>query len=135
MTPNEAKDEILAVFKTSWDDTGYTAIYTDVPGSVPSEETPWARVTLMHLDGKQSSLSGENGNRRFANSGLLTVQIFTPIGDGGVAGSDLVYTLMQAYSRTRGQVWYLNPRMREVGKDGAFEQTNFLVDFNYDDLR
>lgn len=134
MTLDEARDEIYAVFKAAWDDTGYTAIYPDVTADVP-EVGAWARVTLNHADGMQTTLGGI-GARKFTMTGFLTVQVFTPRGDGNALGYRLGRVLLQAFSNASGSVWYRNPRIKEVpGGSGAFSQINFLVDFQYDDTR
>lgn len=138
MTSSEAVDEMLAIFKTVWDDTGYTAIYTDVAGSKPTVQEPWARVTVKHAIGGQASLSDDTGKKVFTQLGTIFIQIFAPQGAGQVQARDLAQLLLVAYSKRKngvGSVWYRNQRMKEIGSDGAFDNTNVLIDFTYDDLR
>lgn len=134
MTPDQARDEMLAVFKAAWDTTGYVAVYSDVPGSVPSAEDPWARATIRHSTGGQSGFGG-SAVRKFTQAGTLIVQVFAPVGDGLSKAYELAQLLLLAYSQSQGTVWYRRMRIQEAGNDGAFEQINVLIDFTYDDQR
>lgn len=134
MTPDQARDEMLAVFKAAWDTTGLGVTYTDVPGSVPSADEAWARVTLRHADGGQTGF-GATEVKKYTNSGALTVQVFAPVGDGSTEAYRLAQLLLLAFSQARGSVWYRRMRIREAGADGAFEQINFITEFTYDDQR
>lgn len=131
---DEATDEMLTVFKDAWDLTGYAAVWSDIPGSVPQTEEPWARVTVRHADGGQTSLANAQGARMFTHTGTLWVQLFVPMGQGGTKGYELAQLVLSAYRSARGAVWYRNHRHREAGKSGAFEQVNCLIDFSYDTI-
>lgn len=132
-TPEQARDEMLAVFKAAWDPTGYTAIWSDIPGTVPASEAPWARVTVRHQDGRQGSLSNQAGVTRHTYTGTLFVQLFVPVGQGLTLGYTLARLVVQAYRTARGAVWYRRQQFREAGNSGAFEQINVTVEFTYDD--
>jgi hypothetical protein len=134
MSPQDAIDAMYAVVKTAWDATGFTIVWTDVPGSVPAESAPWARPTVTHATGGQSSLAGATGTKRWTATGTLTVQVFAPVGDGRAKAYELAHAMMLAFRTATGPVWYRNHRLKEVGNDGAFEQINVMVDFNYDDF-
>lgn len=134
MTSDQARDEILAIFKAAWDTTGYIALYPDVGGK-PPDDAAWARVQTRHATGRQSSLTGGLGTKRWTQVGVLTVQVFAPQGDGMKEVYRLAELVLNAYRDAHGSVWYRNPRMREVGTSGAFEQINVLVDFTYDETR
>jgi hypothetical protein len=135
MTPIEAQDEMLAIFKTTWDDTGYTATYDDLPGQVPAN-APWARVTIQHDTGGQSSLASADSLRIFTHSGTLTIQVFTPKGGGNTKGYQLAHQVLTAYSpKQGGGVWFRNQRLKETRGDEGFAQINVLVDFSYDEMR
>lgn len=134
MTPEEARDAMLTVFKDAWDTTGYAAVWSDIPGSKPPvAEEPWARVTVRHGDGKQNSLANSSGGRIYGHMGTLWVQLMCPIGDGGTRGLQLARLVLQAFRDARGEPWYRNHRFRESGNDGAFSVTTCLIDFTYDD--
>lgn len=136
MTFDEARDYILGVFKGVWDTTGFPAAWTDVPGSAPGSETVWARATIRHATGRQASLAGENGPRRYSRGGTVFIQVFAPVGDGSKAGYEAAQLVVNAYQAARHpNIWFRDVRMNEVGKDGAFEQLNVLATFSYDDVR
>lgn len=136
MNTNDARDQILGVFKTAWDTTGFPARYTDVPGGIPDEESPWARALVRHLTGRQASLAGEGGARRWRETGIVLVQVFAPVGDGSVRVYNLAQLIKNAYRDAKNlDVWFRNTRMKEVGASGGFEQVNVTTDFIYDDVR
>ncbi len=132
-TPDQAIDLMLAVFKAAWDQTGYTARYPDNPGGPPQNAEPWARVTVRHALGGQTSLGNSSGSIKYTHAGSLIIQIFVPMGDGMGSGYVLARTVLKAYRDARGAVWYRNHRFREVGSDGAYTQINCTIDFSYDD--
>lgn len=131
MSPEAAVDEMLAVFKAAWD-PAHPVLWPDVAGEVPASGS-WARVTVQHFSGGQSSLANDVGAKKHTATGTLTAQIFAPIGNGKVTGYQLAYVVLQAYRNARGSVWFRNHRVREAGNSGAHEQTNVLIDFSYDD--
>lgn len=138
MTPDQARNEMLAVFKAAWDSTGFAAVYQDVKSSVPAQvsnlNVPWARIVVKHFDGGQTGF-GATVEKRFTNTGVIWVQIFSPVGDGLTKAYELSQLVLVAFCQARGSVWFRNMRMKEVGVSGAFEQINVLADFNYDDRR
>ncbi len=136
MSPQDAVREMLSIFKAVWDDQGYTAIYTDVAGSKPTVQEPWARVTVRHNDGGQKTLGDQSTKRVFTDTGTIFIQVFAPQGAGHVSSRSLAHLVRTAYCQTGGgSVWYRNQRLKEIGGDGAFDNTNVLIDFTYDDLR
>jgi len=136
MSPQDAVREMLSIFKAVWDDQGYTAIYTDVAGSKPTVQEPWARATVKHALGAQASLSDTNGQKIYTEAGTIFIQVFAPQGAGQVSSRSLAHLIQVAYCQNGGGlVWYRNQRLKEIGSDGAFDNTNVLIDFTYDDLR
>jgi hypothetical protein len=117
-TYETAVDEMLTVIKTAWD-------------------TPWARTSIQHFTGRQSSLTGGLGTTRWARAGTLTVQIFVPRGNG----LSLAYQLAKIVGdsleggATPSGVWFRNVRLVEAGADGNFEQLNIKADFTYDEVK
>lgn len=136
MTPIEARDVIFGIFKTIWDTTGFEAIYPDKTGYLPTGEMPWARATIQHATGKQSSLSGSSGTKRFTETGIVTIQVFTPVGDGSTASYQLATLVRDAYRDALGPiVWFRDVQIHEVGISGASFQNNVLATFSYDEVR
>lgn len=133
MTPEEAEDIILGIFKTAWDPR--PAVYDDDPGNIPTGEVVWARATIRHATGRQSSLAGAIGTRRFTDEGTVFVQVFAPVGDGSTACMAAAREVQNAYRDARSRVWFRDVRLNEVGASGAFYQINVLATFSYDDVR
>jgi hypothetical protein len=132
MNADQALDVINKVFLDAWIAAGYDVSdvrWNDVPGTLPTRT--WARVTVRHDSGAQHTF-GEQ--RTFTNTGTVTVQVFTPIGDG--TNYSAATNVVNAYRDSKNPlVWFRNARLKEVGSSGVFEQTNVLADFTYDDLR
>jgi len=128
----EGKDEMLAVFAAVWGTK--KAIYPNVPDTIPTGNVLWARVTVLTANGSQSSLAGDTGDTLFDNTGTLWIQVFAPVGDGDVAGLTAAQSVVDAYRKARGHVWYRNIRMNEMGADGAFTRFDVKADFQYTDV-
>lgn len=135
MTADQARDTILGVFKAAWDVLGFPATYTDVPGSTPTTETTWARVTLRHVTGAQSSLIGGLGVKRYTNKGFVWVQVFSPIGDGSVASYAASQSVVNAFRAANTAVLFRDVVAIEAGTEGAFERIDVKAFFEYDDVR
>lgn len=137
MTLTEARDQITELFTTAWATTGHTVVFDDKPGSKPTTEAPWARFLVRHAAGAQGSLAGDNGRRRWTRTGFVTVQIFTPIGEGLSRSDVLAKIVLDAYEgqTTSGGAWFRNARANEIGPDGDWFQVNVLVDFEYDEVK
>lgn len=141
LTRKEAIDEILALFKTAWDTTGYGSRvkYDNVSkeAALPTGLEPWCRVNLRHTASRQASLAGAVGTRRFQRNGVLTVQVFEPIGKGLSGSTDLPKIVQDAYEgvETTSGVWFRDVTLKEIGPDGDFFQTNVIALFEYDEIK
>ncbi len=145
-TTAQARDEILARLKAVADavtPTPLKLVFDDAPGqparteSTASRVAPWARARVQHTTGRQASLSGANGVKRWERGGFLIVQLFTPMLEGqNLADSlgSIIRGAFEGYSTPSG-VWFRNPRIQEVGSDGTWYQTNIFVDFQYDEVK
>lgn len=136
-TYNEAKDQILALFKTAWDTTGYGVVYPNKEGDKPNDAVPWARVDIEHFDGGDASLSGVDGTKRYERDGVFTAQIFVPSGEGLSEAYTLANTVSTAFEgkTTAGGVWFRDVRIREVGPTESWFQLNVKATFNYDEVK
>lgn len=135
MTPQDAVDAMSAIAADAWVAAGMNmtrVVWDDLPGTVPNGEQPWARVTIRH-DGGPTRAFGESG-ALYSNTGTLFMQIFTPMGGANMQARELAHAVVTAYRKARNEgVTFRNTRFKEVGSSGAFEQTNVLTDFSYDD--
>lgn len=133
-----AVDDILTVFKTAWDTTGYVALYENIGGTLPSGNSdPWARLTVRHNAGNLVSLTGGLSTQRYVREGTLFVQIFVPSGESLSEAYSLAELVSTAYEgeTTPNGVWFKNVRVNEVGPDGHWFQVNLLIDFTYDEIK
>lgn len=138
-TFSEARDYMLSVFKAAWDTTGNPAVYEgvartpDTEGNIPDAPV-WARATIRHADGFQSSLTGPlEVFKKFENIGVVIVQVFARIGDGASAAYDAAQLVATAYRVSRNlPVWFRNVRINEIGTKGEFHQINVIADFTYE---
>lgn len=142
LTRVQAIDEMLAIFKAVWDTTSYAnrVKYDNVSHSTlpnPTEQTPWVRVSVRHGSSEQATLSGPVGTRRFRREGILTAQLFIPIGVGLSAGVDYAKIIQDAFEGVTsvGGVIFRGVRTNEIGESGDFFQINILTDFEYDEVK
>lgn len=142
-TLTEARDEILTQFKTRWDQPGASqgipVIYWDSDATAPKPPNPWARVTVQHspVQPGQVTLAGFSGGRRFRRTGICTVQIFTPLGDGLSTADQLATIARSAFEgqTTPSSVIFRAVSVNEVGRDeGGWFQVNVLAQFEYDEI-
>lgn len=135
MSPSEAKDVMCGIFLDAWSGAGQntsTVRWDDKAGTVPDAQVAWARVTIKHNDGPVRAFGA--GGALYSNTGTLFIQVFTPVGDANQQAYDLAYAVVTAFRRSRNLgVAFRNPHLKEVGVSGAFEQTNVIADFSYDD--
>src|SRR5690554_1219021 len=141
LTRTQARDEILQKVKQVADGlSDFVVIYDSTRQDIPDENSDplptWARVVVQHIQGQQSSLSNLSNKRRYTKRGLLTIQLFTPTGDGLQKSDQLVEQFEAAVRNvsTPNGVWFRNVRSSEVGEDGPWFQTNILAEFEYDQV-
>lgn len=142
-----ARDDMIGMVNTAWTAVGaptenVTLLFGDVSGDEPNsgstyEIQPFGRATVQHFGGGQTSLSNDTGSKTFTRTGLITVQIFTPAGDGYDLADAFAKVVLDAFEgkQSTNGVWFRNARLTEVGRSGAWTQTNVLVDFTYDETK
>ena len=134
MTPEQAVDAIYKMFLDVWGTTN-PIVWSDFNNRPPTDNVPWARVILRHVDGRQSSLAGALSTQHYDSSGVLTAQIFTPIGRGQTECYQLATQVRNAFQDARLDVWFRNIRLNERGASGSFNQIDVRMDFIYDEVR
>jgi hypothetical protein len=142
-TIQEARDEILLHFTNAWNvqTSPPLLVYDDQPRDLPNDAS-WARIMVEHTFFSQATLGGKvslgGGGSRFRRAGLVTVQIFTPVGDGLTTADPLVDLAIDAFegeSTGSDRIEFRNARANEVGSDGAWTQVNVLAEFEYDRVK
>lgn len=132
----QAKDAIMNVFKTVWDSYpgSPVAVYPDIPGAPPPVDNLWARATVQHSTGAQSSLASDIGTRRFTAKGFVWVQVFAPAGDGSTRALTAAQAIVDAYRVARLAVLFRDVGLIDMGGDGAFSRVDVKANFEYDDI-
>ena len=104
----------------------------------PEARVPWFRYTMTHTDGGQASLAGDQGARRWGRVGLIIVQCFAPMDQGGMTlAQRMAESVRDAYQgqATPSGVWFRNVTTNEIGRDGPWYQVNAVIHFTYDEVR
>lgn len=138
-TVAEGRDLVLGHIKSAWDelDDCPPLRFDDTEGGAVQDEE-WARITIQHVPGgfDQRTL-GPAGYRRFRRLGIVTIQVFTALGDGLTRADTLaqvLLTALQGATTATGGVIFRNAGMSEVGRDGRWNQTNVTAEFEYDTI-
>lgn len=143
MTANAiiVRDQSFALINTAvtaWDGS-VKKYWEGVPGqAAPTSNDIWLRASLQHVVGRQSSLAGVDGVRRWNRAGFISVQCFAPLARGSVQkATQLACVVRDALQgkQTASCVWFRNPRINEVGEDKDWFNVNATIDFDYDELR
>lgn len=104
----------------------------------PAVDKSWFRWTMQHTEGGQASLSCEHGERRWRRNGLIIVQCFAPLDQGGLTlAQRMAESVRDAYQgkATPGGVWFRNATTQEVGVDDGWYHVNAIIQFTYDEVR
>lgn len=137
----QARDEINTLAKAAFDaatlPTGFLVIWDDANPPTQTSQFPWARVSVRHNAGGQSTISGGLGKGRYERKGTVYVNLFCAPGDGLRVLDPLVKTVLDAYEgkSTPSQVWFRKARVREMGIVKGWYQINVLIDFVYEEIK
>ena len=141
----DARNDILMLFQTAWvaggvdsDGNPVPVAYDDVPFDRPAAGSPWARLEMRHTSGAQATVGGAPGSRRFRRFGIITVKLFTPMGQGLTLSDTLVNVTLGAFEGMQTKVdgaFFYNCHTVEVGQSDDWHQTNVLIEFQWDQIR
>jgi hypothetical protein len=144
LQPHEAKDEILALFKTHWDANvgavGVTvnSIVYDNDDELDAPPVPyWVRVSVVLTPGGGQRTMSEPGRRTFERTGTVFVNVFAPKGEGVTTAQRLAKIALDAFEgkHTAGNVWFVNGRVESGGQARNAYQENAVVDFTFDEIK
>lgn len=138
MTYAAAHSAIRDRFKTQWEASFSPAPavqYPNVEFEVPNLDA-WARLNIVQA-GSQWASMGDPGNNVERNVGQVTVQIFTPSGEGeGLAleYADVVRGIFRDWRNAPSGLRFLvPPYARQIGVSGKWYQVNVVAPFEFDD--
>jgi hypothetical protein len=135
----QARDAIYGCLQTAMAASAYASVpifYPDAVKDHPNGQETFLRAFVDLTTERQRSL-GETGNRRFRVYGIVTVQVFTPYGDGQVTAdliSGIVKGAFRGVNTGSDAITFRNTRVVDVGRDGTYLQTNVLSEFDYDEI-
>jgi hypothetical protein len=135
-TVENARDEMYALAKTAFEGR-CELVYDDAKAKKPNGPDPWARATVRHTNGGESSISRGNGKGRYTRIGTLYLNLFAPPGDGLRVLDPLVKVALDAYEgkTTPSGIWFTKAQVREMGVVNGLAQVNVLVNFSYDEVK
>lgn len=140
LTITAARDDMLKMVRDAHLSGSFldaNLIYDDLIGSIPETELTWARATIRHAGGGQATLSGGLGRQRYTRTGILTIQLFSPSGEGLSSADISAKIFMDAFDgkSSANGVWFRKVRFNEIGPDGNFFNNNIIVEFEYDEIK
>lgn len=143
LTTSEARDAIIGLLDAGLAadpiTTGVLRLYGNVVGDKPGEDAatgkalPFMRLDMLTVESPQTTLS----RRRYRTEGLVTVQHFTPFGDGNALGdsySEVILGILRGHVGSTGGFWFLDIVAQEIGVDGPWFQTNVQATFRYQEV-
>lgn len=136
MTPSQANDIMCGCVNAYAKAEGLLITFTDVDGDIGNGQVTWLRVNVKHATGGQSSLSDQNGKRRFRSTGTLTIQVFAPAGTGKGDSYLVSEGVLSAISALRDPDLSLTEiHLVDIGQDGSYYNVNVMATFSYDEVR
>lgn len=134
-TVEQARDEMIKLVDDALGST--ITLYDGFKGEKPTTQVPYARITVRHNDGGQSTISRLAGKSRYERVGTLYVNLFAPPADGLRAIDPLTKTVLDAIEgkTTPRGIWFTKVRVRELGVVEGWYQVNVLANFSYDEIK
>jgi len=142
LTFEQARIEMLNVFKTAWDAGPVSpvpsVVYDDNQDFSPTAGSPWARVTVKFNDAHQVGPGPLGVNAAlFRRHGIIFVDIFVVQGTGMVTLGALAKVVQDAFEgqQSASGIWFRNTRYRPIGIDQAWFHGQALTEFIFDQIR
>lgn len=139
LTYSDAYDEVMALAKAAFDAVPITSVhYPDMEFTIPAGDTAWARIAYDLISAGPASMADATGRKRFRRSGLLSIQLFHPLGGGSTDAWNAAKVVADAFEgqTTAGGVWFRDlTGPSPIGASGGFSQTNLAVAFEYDEVK
>jgi hypothetical protein len=139
----QADKEMAELFRQAWVVTaGYKCEWPNHKEIEHAANEIWARWHIDYTGGGQETL-GAPGHRRFTKTGLIYIDVYTPLGTGLASAREASEIAIAAYEgkRTPNDVWFRNVRIETeghghgTGKNKAWWTTLVIAEFTYDYLR
>lgn len=139
MNMTEARDLISKLFMDNWNDAAPVYWQGVAENQPPNVTTAWARHQIKHGESRQATF-GEKSARRFTRTGIITIQVFTPIStQGGGLGEaeELAELARDSYEgiNTNTSLSFYGARTVDVGANNGWYQINVIISFTYDEVK
>jgi len=139
----QADKEMAELFRQAWVVTaGYPCEWPNHKAITVAEDDIWARWNVDYVAGRQTTMA-PRGQRKFSKSGLIYVNVFSPLGGGLAQAREASQVALFAYEgqKTPGDVWFRNVRIeseghgRGTGGNKSWWTTLVVAEFTYEHLR
>tara|TARA_R110000822_G_scaffold120633_1_gene254105 strand:- start:1164 stop:1607 length:444 start_codon:yes stop_codon:yes gene_type:complete len=143
LTLAQARDAVGLLINTAWlaapAAAGISMRWDNVKADKPGEDgtttnaEPFARTTIRVIESPQIT----QGRRRYQTEGSVTVQIFTPFGDGHTVGDALVQVILDTLRGHAGGtdgLWFFDINPNELGTEGPWFMTIVGATFRFQEL-
>ena len=104
---------------------------------VAPEDTPWARVSVLHEQGEQYTLGPAGSNKRkFLRRGRVIIQLYDAV-DNGTRVLDLLADATRDIfeGTTFSGLYFISVDIRESGQDGEWMQLIVDAPFDYQETK
>ena len=136
LTFEQANDDMMKMINDAWSVTGHKIFFESVVDEREQETLPFLRVFVRHAGGGQRTLGGVD-SRMFERRGFLRFEVYARITNGLQESYQLAKVVADAYEGRSSDngVWFRRVRISERGKDGIFNRTDVIVDFEYHEMK
>jgi len=146
LSDEQAQDEVLVMLLAYWNTesalvNNAVAVAVEFDG-VDAQDSrpptkPWARFSIQSTVSEPTGLGGAGGVR-YERSGIVSVQVFTPL----VLGSKVLAVRLSSIARqalegkcTPGGVTFSKQKVTQVGHGDGWYQINVTHNYLYDEVR
>ena len=134
MNLNEAEAEIREFFAAGWN--GLTNVAWPDTTFTPPNNATFVRFDCRQNSGAQASI-GDPGNNRFRHTGIVTIQVFQPMGNSSKDARAKAAAALDIFqgSETENGIHFFDVQARQIGDDqNGYYQINVLASFRYDQV-
>jgi hypothetical protein len=134
VTHNQARDIIIAAFRTGW--SSATDVAYDNEQFTPTDSTSaWARF-VVHFNGSKQVSIAPSGSRSFRRFGIVSIQIFTSVSDNTFNSDTYANTALSIFEgKVISNVHFYDGGITTVGVDGKWYQQNVVIYFYFDEIK
>jgi hypothetical protein len=132
-TRADALNDMVTMFTDYWG-----LDFVQLPGKKfeppKNQSQQWAKMKFEHVEGRQATLRGEAGTRRFRKTGQGTVELYFPITGDIIVPNNTAEAVERLYQgkRSENDVWFRNVRIIEDQAYNTWYKLDVVFEFEYD---